>query len=123
MFTGCDKFQGFWVKEITSGMLYVTEHAGKLGVYDVHFVTIDTPHTQPLHQYARIAYTDAKVKLHFDSCTYLEVIEYFKTMNYTWECQVYDKDGNQLFCGEDIGTIAYVKDAAGNVIWTAPAGN
>ena len=37
----------------------------------------------------------------------------------SWTCKMYDKDGYELICSEEDGTIAYVRDAEGNVVWEA----
>ena len=121
MFAGCDKFQGFWVPKISGGMLYVVEYATELGVPAVHFMTLEG--AQPLGTYTRTEYAGADLKVYFDDATYQELVEYFNTVARVWKCQVYDKDGNQLFCSENSGKIGYVQDKNGNVIWTATAEN
>ena len=65
---------------------------------------------------------NADFEVHFDADGYADIVEYFAGLNDAWNFKVYDKDGNRLYCSETNGSIAYVEDAAGNVIWgTKPA--
>jgi hypothetical protein len=58
-----------------------------------------------------------ELEVHFDADTYTDIIEYFDGVTAPWKFQVYDKDGNRLYCNGINGSVGYVEDAQGNVIW------
>ena len=60
-------------------------------------------------------------KVYFDADTYVDIIDYLAALKDSWQFQIYDKDGNRLYCSTENGSVAYVENSAGEVIWTADA--
>jgi hypothetical protein len=120
-FNGCDKFQKVaYVDEITNGYFGLAEYIYDWGIYDVHVKTsITSETTHALATYWRAEYAPSNFNIYFDADTYTDLIEYFEGVGRDWSCNVYDKDGNQLFSHETQGRVVMVKDKNGNEIWQA----
>ena len=119
-FKGCDNFTyTAYVNSITNGNIGFVRYIHRWGITDLRFnCSVKDEGTAALPNYPALQYTKSTLNLHFDQDTYTDIIEYFSTMNRGWGCNVFDKDGNQLF-GDSLGHIVMVKDARGNVIWQA----
>ena len=122
MVAGCDKFETIYIDSLDKGA-YVIANIGNVGYPDLHILnSVKDENTVALNKTAGM--DDAKIpeyKVYFDADTYTDIIEYFANLTYSWCFQVYDKDGNRLYCSADNGSVAYVENAAGEVIWTATA--
>ncbi len=118
-FVGCDNLSDAYLSTISNYMAYALEMAYTMGLPNIHIGAIseDVP---ALNTTARITYA-GDLTIYFDSNTWEEVVDYLAAVTKVWACEIYDKDGNQLHCSETNGSVGYVTDAAGNVIWTAEA--
>ena len=116
-FTGCDKLRDAYISCLSNYMAYPLEMAYTMGLPNIHIggISEDAP---TLNTTARLSYA-GDLTIIFDTNTWEEVVAYLANVTKHWDCAVYDKDGNQLHCSEDNGSIAKVTDAQGNVIWTA----
>jgi len=121
---GCEKFKSVYIGTFTNNVAYIIQNLYEAGFKSLHVTTITSEDTPAPGQYANFdKVLDPEFCLYFDTNTYEEIANYFSGIARVWDFKMYDKDGNQLFCSEEDGTIAYVKDATGKVIWEAPEEN
>ena len=116
-FVGCDKLRDAYIPTLSNYMAYPLEMAYTMGLPNFHINAIseDVP---TLNTTARLSYA-GDLTIYFDTNTWEEVVAYLANVTKPWDCTIYDKDGNQLHCSEDNGSIAKVTNAKGEVIWTA----
>ena len=115
-FVGCDNFKDAYIESLTDKMCYVLELAYTAGLPNLHIGSI--AEELVLNGTARFSYA-GDLTIYFDGNTWEEIAAYMSVVTKPWDCTIYDKDGNQLHCSEDNGSIAYVTNAEGTVIWTA----
>ena len=125
-FDGCDKLEAIYVSELDKSVSVLTNVAKwSLAVHVANPLARDEETNAIITLNAGAYLDDVKneeLEVYFDAVGYAELIEYFSKANYSWNFEVYDKDGNRLYSSENRGSIAYVEDAEGNVIWgTKPA--
>jgi hypothetical protein len=120
-FEGCDNFKYVYAETITNSLAYIVEAVSKGNVKELRIGTITSEDTyRPMGSYARFIYANETMTLRFVGNTYQEIIEYMAPNKSAWTLPIYDRDGNRLYSAEDNGSVAYVEDPNGNVIWTAP---
>ena len=88
----------------------------------IQSVKEETTNTLNTSAYLEKVYNE-EFELHFDADTYTDLVEYFAKCNNHWNFAIYDKDGNRLYCSKDNGSVAYVENAEGNVIWGVKPAN
>ena len=121
---GCDNFQYFYSEFITSNYAYglvVLDNGGHTE-FHVDYLLNPNKYTEfyGASSYGAYLYKiSAEFKLYVHKQTWQEMIPYFAKLYDPWVMQIFDKDGNQLVCSEEDGTVAYVLDKNGNKIWEA----
>lgn len=121
-FEGCDKLEAIYIDSLDK-TAYVIGNMANGYWPELHVKnSVKDETTDPLNSTAYVEKAlNESFEVHFDADTYVDLIDYFANLNDSWIFQVYDKDGNRLYCSETDGSIAYVEDAEGNVIWQATA--
>jgi hypothetical protein len=92
------------------------------GFKEVHFTegVVDSANGVIIYPGAYLNKADESFSIYFDNSTYEEIAEALCYCNKAWSCNIYDKDGNRLVCTENYGTVGYVVNPEGEVIWTNP---
>jgi hypothetical protein len=122
-FAGCDKFTytAYLPSIMTEYVVSVPALFGG-GFKEVHYTetVVDSANGIIIYPGAYLDKADESFSIYFDNSTYMEIAEAFCYNDAEWTCNIYDKDGNKLICSDDFGTVGYVVNAAGEVIWTNP---
>ena len=117
---GCDNFQYFYTEYSASNSAFVFAVLSNGGITEFHMGTLlDVEKYTEISAGAPLSYTNANLRVYIEKQTWQELIPCFASVTNPWTMQLFDKDGNQLVCSEDDGTVAYVLDKNGNKIWEA----
>ncbi len=122
-FEGCDKLEAIYI-DMLDKSAYVLGAVSKWPAalhLNKSVTEEDTNQLNASAYFEKVYFED--FELHFDADTYTDVIAYLANVNTSWNFKVYDKDGNRLYCSEIDGSVAYVEDAEGNVIWGTKLAN
>jgi len=121
-FTGCDNLKYVYVETITSTSAYMPYNLDTCGIKTLRIKTLINDTTAAGFA-AGSSFDDVSedFALYIEEDSYTDIIGLFAKVNTAWTMKIYDKDGNQLFSAEDNGSVAYVKDKDGKVIWSADA--
>jgi hypothetical protein len=116
---GCDKLERVVVDNMDNIFVYVVEWADKSGFTELYIAKIDLEKVTAFNLNARFYQASEEFCLYFEGNSYQELIPLFEPVTNAWTMKIYDKDGNQLICSQQNGTVVCVKDAQGNIIWEA----
>ncbi len=121
-FEGCDKLEAIYFDMLDKSAYSL----GAVSKWPVALHLNKSVKDEDTNQLNASAYVEKvyfeEFELHFDADTYTDIIDYFANVSDPWIFAIYDKDGNRLYCSKTDGSVAYVEDAEGNVIWgTKPA--
>ena len=118
-------FQYYYTEFFTHSYAYVIPWMNRGGLRELHMGTVfDTSEDASVKKFTTVPrFFDGSEDfcLYFDKMTYDEIIPHFEVVRNAWKMKIFDKNGNQLVCSEDDGTVAYVLDKNGNKIWEASA--
>ena len=122
-FEGCDKLEAIYFDMLDKSAYSL----GAISNWPAELHLIKSIKEEDTNKLNASAYLEKvfneEFELHFDADTYTDIIEYLANINKPWNFEVYDKDGNRLYSSEDNGSVAYVEDAEGNVIWGVKPAN
>jgi hypothetical protein len=124
IFAGSDKVV-ISTHTITNNGFHIAMSLANAGCTELHIETMAAENSvETLLATASLWRLPKEFKIYFDTTSYEDIIEFFSTfvgstsVDTKWSFELYDANGNQLFCGTD-GTIVLVTDASGNTIWQA----
>ena len=122
-FRGCDKLRYAYAKTTTDEFGSTFESLSKAGVMEFRTETIELPErvSGKFAIAARLSYVLEDMRVYVTGQSYEELIDMFSNVDLPWKLQIFDKDGNQLICSEENGSVVRVVDAEGNIIWAASA--
>ena len=117
-FEGCDKLEALYVNSLDKSASVLAVFA-QANWPELHIkLAVTDENTLPLNSTAYVENVMVEgYKVVFDASSYTDIIEYFSKLNKTWIFELYDMNGNRLYCSADNGSIAYVENAQGEVIW------
>ena len=119
---GCDKFQYFYVEYFYDAQGYAPECMYFSGINELHMGTVfESGEDANVKEFNvsmnRFGYVGEDFRLYFHKATWEEIIVHFENLTTPWKFRIIDKNGYQLVCSEEDGSVAYVLDALGNKVW------